>query len=147
MTKANEVLECYPYGRFEHLSAPGLVARESDLHGSNFAGANLRGSVWCDSDLSLCHFEWAELSWSNFRGCDLRRAFCRGAKFDGCTLSSTDFRGADLQGADLSGSDLRGAKFHWADVRGVNFTHVKYDDKTELPLEIMTAWNMERVES
>jgi DMSO/TMAO reductase YedYZ molybdopterin-dependent catalytic subunit len=68
-----------------------------DLHGANFAGAQM-------TQVQLKH--------CNLAGCNLQGADLRGAN-----LTNSDLRGANLRGADLTAADLEGVLFTGADLR------------------------------
>jgi len=67
-------------------------------------GADLRGAVLADEELSYRRFDGVDLT-----GADLRRARLVGTNLRGTTLRGADLREARLDGADLTGADLTDA--------------------------------------
>lgn len=121
-----------------------IARRESlagaDLHGVNFANADLRWLHLRDADCDGATFHHAQIIDAKMEG-----ATFRGADFDGAELGKSDFSRADLSGAkltrvDLSGtvlrdavlasSDISGSFFVEADCRGVDFGGVTFDGRT-----------------
>lgn len=103
-------------------AAPGVNWQDCFHDGRPFDGVNLEGAVLQDA-----HFARSDLSGSNMKAVDGRRA-----KFFSATMVNVDLSDADLANADFTKADLSGASFRGADLekalfyrsvlRGADFT-------------------------
>ncbi len=85
------------------------------LWGADLSGANLRGVI----------FHNVNLSGTNLRGANLQYADLHGANLSQADLREIDFNAANLRGADLSQTELFGAFFDSADLSGANLTYAE----------------------
>lgn len=97
----------------------GVQLPHAMLSRCSFEGADLRMSVFHDSDLSFCNLKSA-----NFRETDFERA----------KLSDADLNNADLNGADLSSSDLSRTDLTNADLRNCNLKNIRWDEVASMNL-------------
>uniref|UniRef100_A0A7S0L3L4 Uncharacterized protein n=1 Tax=Coccolithus braarudii TaxID=221442 RepID=A0A7S0L3L4_9EUKA len=92
----------------------------SEMWGSNFTGADLRGARATDIKLGKAELIGSNLASSDFSGAeavgaDFSMADCTGVNFEAAELSGAYFRGADIsraifKEAKMHGADLTGAK-------------------------------------
>jgi uncharacterized protein YjbI with pentapeptide repeats len=95
------------------------------LERKNFRGADLR-----DTEMTMTHFDGAELQKANFTGAEMDRAELTDADLSdaiglgtvdfgfGITAKRANFRRADLRNARIPGSDFEDADFRDANLRG-----------------------------
>lgn len=122
-----------------------LVRKTSRCYGCDLLGADFRKRAMYhanigDSDLRLAQFAGAELDGARFINSDLRGASLRGvsmrfANLLSANLYGVDFHGADLMATRLNGTNLRAADFSdanldaadliRADVSGADFTRTR----------------------
>lgn len=94
----------------EFSTVPTLFGTLTDLR-----GADLRGAVLSEADLSRAYLIGADLreavlSRANLTGADFKRAVFTGADLTGANLGRAILRLADFKGADLTGTYLRRAE-------------------------------------
>jgi len=107
--------------------------------GTNFSGANLRGSDWSDMDVKGCKFANADLSRAclyrtAFTDCDFTCAemslsYMKAALFHNCKMPTSMMKRAsakhalfvncDLRWADVSFADFLGAKWSACELEGI----------------------------
>jgi uncharacterized protein YjbI with pentapeptide repeats len=95
-------------------------------------GANMKGIVFRDANLSEADLFQADLSSANLRGAQLQGAVFHDAKLTGCVLVKADAQHADftcavLQGAYLQRAILQGANLRGAQSQGANFFQANLD--------------------
>ena len=86
------------------LTLPGLSVSRSELSRVRF----------CDTELRLSAFHWADLVDCDFARSDLRQADLRNCRFVGCRFDGAVFDGADLRGSTFRGCTFTDARFEGA---------------------------------
>ncbi|MGR3279776.1 pentapeptide repeat-containing protein [Acaryochloris marina NIES-2412] len=106
-SKARKVIERYQAGeRYFPLL---------EIEGGNFAGLDLTGIDFWESNLKGSSFKGATLQNAVFVGCNLESA-----SFAGADLTDADFRSASVRGSDFRGAILKRTIFRVRSWRGVN---------------------------
>jgi hypothetical protein len=87
---------------------------DHNLAGSNFAGVNLGGYIFANSDMRQAQLGRANLSGAVFSGAnlaqaDLTRALAMSTLFINANLTDAILTSANISGADLGGATLSGA--------------------------------------
>ena len=104
-----------------------FTCTDSNMGQSDFSEAILVGASWdscnlSDSDFSNADLTLAKVSSSNLSNTIFVRANLRFADLSGGNLTNANFSGADLTGANLSGSNLNGVNFTGATVVGIDLS-------------------------
>ncbi len=102
---------------FSDRDLQALSLTEIDLSYTRFKGANLRHSNLQESNLKGTDLSQANLSHSNLQNANLR-----GASLKNAMLFMTSLHGANLQGADLSEISLDAATLHRANLQGADLS-------------------------
>lgn len=87
-----------------HAEISGIVLRQTDLRGFDFASVNLS-----NADLSETKLRGTNFSFANLIGANLSSTDAEGARFYHTLMLASDLSGAKLDGANLNGADLSGA--------------------------------------
>ena len=107
--------------RFAHASVKGTTFLENRLTATVFSGANARGATFIKASGEGLDFDGADLSGVAFvQDPKLPRATLRGATLAKTFAHGTDWSGADFSKATLDGAELGGGKFQGATLRGVH---------------------------
>lgn len=93
-------------------------------------GANLRGAILKQGNLSAAKFDNADLSGADMSYASLTQASLRSANMEGAIMRAADLRGADMTGANLGTSDLSYADFTGAKIDGLRLEGAKLDKAT-----------------
>lgn len=99
----------------------GTLLKGIDFSGANLHRANLRGVDFSDADLSEANLSAAKLG-----GADLSGAFLSNADLTNADLHRASLALANLSGANLSGANLREATLTNANFSGANLTNARF---------------------
>lgn len=112
--------------------------RGFDLTGANLSGKNLSGADLEDANLEGALMWATNLSGANLIGARFCKAKLVGVKLNGAELLASDFTGAQLRETDFSNATLRRAKLSkLRELTNCNWKDVKFDETTELSVEVM----------
>lgn len=100
-----------------------------DLYRLDLEEANLRQSIFRDSNLMQTNLCRGDLREADFANSDLRRVVLREAKLNNAFFSNADLQKADLRKADLTLANFQGAKLAEADLSGANLTNAKITEE------------------
>lgn len=110
----------------------------ASLGGANFAGADLRYTLFVDANLVGARFTGANLQASKLLRAKLSEAMLKSANLAGANLhmahlQDADLRCSNLSVANLTAANLAGADLEGADDSGTKFARAKYDADTTPP--------------
>lgn len=121
---ANQIIEMYKKGErdFSGIVARGIDLINVDLRGANFSKSDLSYSNFRGCNLTNTNFSEAKLSWTDFTFANLTRANFRKADLSYSIINDTIIDKADFREVDLSWSLAFNVNLHAADLRGANLT-------------------------
>lgn len=100
----------------------GTIFHQSDLRGADLSSADLRGSSLSGAALCRTRFDGADLSCADCVEANFSRASFSGARMAGSNLSWANFLEANLRDADLSWASLVCAQLNAANLNGADLS-------------------------
>jgi len=115
-----QLLVNFVNSHFEGANLKSSVFKNTDLKGASFVNARLHFTNFECSDLREVNFSNADFFHPNFRKADLRRV-----KLSNANLEYTNFEDADLYGVNFMKSELSNAKFTGARLKNADLRYSK----------------------
>lgn len=125
-----EILKAYKSGErnFSGIDCKEGYFAGQNLHGADFSDSDLRFSGWKDAKLNGCNFSGSDLQWSSFERAEIKGAVFRGANISNSVLNNsivdekTDMTKSDLSYTLLFNVNWGAVKNHGADTANAAFT-------------------------
>jgi len=113
----------------DHVALTGLDASLAFLRGVRLAHATLSRCTLESADLRMSVFHDSDLSF-----CNMRSANFRDTNFEHAKLNDADLNNADLNGANLAFADLSRADLTNVDLRNTDLHSIRWDQITSMHL-------------